>query len=246
MDMELEALLRSFVSRMVLYFAKVITLATGKQLVVRPVERKDVLTLLKVIKPAIDIPRDYYDIVGARLYAELLGWYRYRVRDHYCLAGQVDGILVGVVNGRMVSQILQMMLHFGRKEMRSYPETSFYGQSVITHPDFLGIHPTIDDPNEKAIYLPNQAVMVPYSITVPAQQFCIHPDPDNVIVVPGYVKSWPNRFEQRWDILSFDLAHHHVFPDCQGNYLWGVRRHPACRWSQLGFEFHIHAKSSLS
>ena len=111
MDMELEALLRSPASRMAPYPPKVITLATGKQLVVRPVERKDVPTLLQAIRPAIDIPRDYYDIVGARLYAELLGWYRYRVRDHYCLAGQVDGILVGGVNGRMVTPEIGMSYH---------------------------------------------------------------------------------------------------------------------------------------
>jgi len=93
------------------YPAKVITLATGKQLVVRHVDRPDVPTLLKAVRPAIDIPRDYYDIVAARLYAELLGWYRYRVRDHYCLAGQIDGILVGLVNGRMVDQNTGMSYH---------------------------------------------------------------------------------------------------------------------------------------
>ena len=138
MDMELEALLRPPASRMAPYPAKVITLATGKQLVVRPVERKDVPTLLKAIKPAIDIPRDYYDIVGARLYAELLGWYRYRVRDHYCLAGQVDGILVGVVNGRMVSQEIGMSYHTLAIERGLRIGAHLFAAKMEHHLEYLG------------------------------------------------------------------------------------------------------------
>ena len=45
------------------------------------------------------------------MYAELLGWYRYRVRDHYCLIGQVDGALVGLVNGRMYTKEIGMSYH---------------------------------------------------------------------------------------------------------------------------------------
>jgi len=111
MDTELEALLRPPAMRMAAYPSKVITLATGKQMVVRQASRKDVPTLLDAVRPTLGIPRDYYDIVGARLYAELLGWYRYRVRDHYCLIGQVDGFLVGIVNGRMYTREVGMSYH---------------------------------------------------------------------------------------------------------------------------------------
>lgn len=111
MDMEIEALLRPPARTMAPYPAKVITLATGKRMVVREVDRKDVPTLLKAVWPTLKIPRDYYDIVGARLFAELLGWYRYRVRDHYCIVGQVDGYLVGIVNGRMYTGEIGMSYH---------------------------------------------------------------------------------------------------------------------------------------
>jgi len=111
MEMELEALLRPPASDMAPYPPKAITLATGDKMVVREVERKDVPTLLKAVRPTLDIPRDYYDIVGVRVYAELLGWYRYRVRDHYCLIGQVDGALVGLVNGRMYTKEIGMSYH---------------------------------------------------------------------------------------------------------------------------------------
>ena len=80
-DMELEAVLRAPELEMPPYPPKVITLANSKKMVVRQAKQEDVPILLDAVRPTLDIPRDYYDIVGARLYAELLGWYRYRVRN---------------------------------------------------------------------------------------------------------------------------------------------------------------------
>jgi hypothetical protein len=67
--------------------------------------------LLQAVRPTLEVPRDYYDIVGVRLYAELLGWYRYRVRDEFCLVGQIDGLLVGIVNTRAYSPEVDISLH---------------------------------------------------------------------------------------------------------------------------------------
>jgi len=110
-DMELEEVLRPPEVYQGPYPSKVITLANGKKMVVREVTREDVPVLLDAVRPTLKIPRDYYDIVGVRLYAELLGWYRYRVRNEYCLVGQVDGYLVGIVNGRMMSPDIGISLH---------------------------------------------------------------------------------------------------------------------------------------
>jgi hypothetical protein len=111
MDMELEAYLRPPEMPVVPYPAKVITVATGAKMVVRQVDRSAVPILLEAIKPTLEIERDYYDIVGARLFAELLGWYRYRVRDEFCLVGQIDGLLVGIVNTRSYSPKVDISLH---------------------------------------------------------------------------------------------------------------------------------------
>jgi len=111
MDMEVEAYLRPPDMEMAPYPPKVITLATGAKMVVRQVDRSAVPVLLKAVRPTLDIPRDFYDIVGARLYAELLGWYRYRVRDEFCLIGQIDGLLVGMVNTRLYSPEVGISLH---------------------------------------------------------------------------------------------------------------------------------------
>jgi hypothetical protein len=80
-------------------------------MVVRQAKRTEVPTLLEAVRPTMTIERDFYDIVGARLYAELLGWYRYRVRNEYCLVGQIDGYVVGIVNGRMVDKDIGMSYH---------------------------------------------------------------------------------------------------------------------------------------
>jgi hypothetical protein len=111
LDIELEAVLRAPEVYQAPYPSKVITLANGKKLVAREVTREDVPILLEGVRPTLKIERDYYDIVGVRLYAELLGWYRYRVRNEYCIIGQIDGILVGIVNGRMMNEDIGISLH---------------------------------------------------------------------------------------------------------------------------------------
>jgi hypothetical protein len=110
-DMEIESTLRPSDTPMPPYPPKVITLSTGGKMVVRQVFREDVPKILPAVRPTLDIPRDYYDVVGSRLYAELLAWYRYRYRDVFCIIGQVDGLLVGLVNSRMYSPEVGISLH---------------------------------------------------------------------------------------------------------------------------------------
>lgn len=110
-DMELEAVLRPPQLEMAPYPPKVITLANGMKMVVRQITREDVPALLKAVYPCLTIERDYYDIVSARLYGELLAWYRYRVKSEYCLVGQIDGYIVGAVNGRLETEKVGMSYH---------------------------------------------------------------------------------------------------------------------------------------
>ncbi len=110
-DMELELMLRPPALTMVPYPPKVITLANGKKLVSREVTRKDVPQLLKAVRPTMSIDKDFYNVVGARVYAELLAWQYYRVQDAFCLVGQVEGILAGLVNSRLYTKEIGMSLH---------------------------------------------------------------------------------------------------------------------------------------
>ena len=101
---ELEAMLRPPALPMAPYPAKAIQLASGETMVVRQAAVDEVDQMLKIIQPLSWVNRDYYDIVSARLFAELLGWKTHRVRDEYCLVGVIDGVLAGIVNGRMFDE----------------------------------------------------------------------------------------------------------------------------------------------
>lgn len=137
-DMELEAVLRAPELEMPPYPPKVITLANSKKMVVRQARREDVPLLLEAVRPTLDIPRDYYDIVGARLYAELLGWYRYRVRNEYCLVGQVDGFVVGMVNGRMMNKDIGISFHTLAIDRGMRVGAHLFASKMEYHIEYLG------------------------------------------------------------------------------------------------------------
>lgn len=108
---DLEALLRPPAMELPSYPPKAITLASGETMVVRQVSRNEIPVLLEAIYPLLLVERDFYDIVAARLYGELLAYKRYRVKDEYVLAGLIDGVIAGMVNGRMVDQKTGMSYH---------------------------------------------------------------------------------------------------------------------------------------
>lgn len=93
------------------YPSKVITLADGEKMVVRECTFKDIAPLLETIHPLMGVAKDFYDIVAARIYAEILGWFRYRVANEYVLVGTIDGVIAGIVNGRLVDEKIGMSYH---------------------------------------------------------------------------------------------------------------------------------------
>jgi hypothetical protein len=138
LDMELESVLRAPALEMEPYPAKVITLANSKKMVVRQAKRTEVPILLEAVRPTMSIERDFYDIVGARLYAELLGWYRHRVRNEYCLVGQIDGYVVGIVNGRMVDKDIGMSYHTIAIDRGLKVGAHLFAAKMEHHIEFLG------------------------------------------------------------------------------------------------------------
>jgi hypothetical protein len=87
------------------------TLASGEPMVIRQVTRDEVPDLLVHIEPLLHVERDFYDVVAARVYSELLAYYRHRAQDEYVLAAQIDGELAAVVNGRQLRPGVGMSLH---------------------------------------------------------------------------------------------------------------------------------------
>ncbi|GFP21472.1 hypothetical protein HKBW3S06_00699 [Candidatus Hakubella thermalkaliphila] len=108
---KLEAQLRPPATELPPYPPKFIMLASGEKMVIRQAKREEVPFLLEVIRPLISVERDFYDLVAARMYAELLGWYRYRVKDEYCIVGAIDGVVAGIVNGRSMNPDQGMSYH---------------------------------------------------------------------------------------------------------------------------------------
>ncbi len=93
------------------YPPKVITLASGEKMVVREAKREEAGALLGTIYPLLGVPADFYDIVAARMYSEILGWFRYRVANEFVLVGTINGVIAGIVTSRHVTPKLGMSLH---------------------------------------------------------------------------------------------------------------------------------------
>ncbi len=111
MSVDVEKLLRPVDSPYPPYPAKCMTLANGEKMTIRQIGREEIPQLLPHVEALMHIERDYYDIVASRVYAELLGYYRYRVVDEYVLVAQVEGELAAIVNGRFVNKDIGMSYH---------------------------------------------------------------------------------------------------------------------------------------
>ncbi len=78
---------------------------------IRPIKEEEIDPLLKFLRLTLDAEYDYYDIVGARVYAELLAIKRRRMKDEYFFLGLSDGKLAGIANGRLMSEEVNISLH---------------------------------------------------------------------------------------------------------------------------------------
>lgn len=88
-----------------------IELKDGRQLYIREAKLEEAPMMMDYVMKVMQSPHDFYDVVGARVYAELAGWYRKRLKDPYVLVGIVDGQLAGFANGRLMSQEINISLH---------------------------------------------------------------------------------------------------------------------------------------
>jgi hypothetical protein len=111
MSVDLEKILRPVDRPMPPFPPKHMTVASGEEMVIRQVGRDEIPDILPFVAPLMYVERDFYDVVAARVYAELMAYYRHRVQDEYVLVAQIDGELCAVVNGRMVNADVGMSLH---------------------------------------------------------------------------------------------------------------------------------------
>ena len=88
-----------------------IKLKDGRTMYIREATLAEAPALMQYMKRVMDVDHDFYDVVGARVYAELAGWYRSRLKDPYTIVGLVDGEWVGFCNGRLMNEDINISLH---------------------------------------------------------------------------------------------------------------------------------------
>lgn len=107
-------------------------------MVVREARRDEVGVLLGTVYPLLGVPTDFYDIVAARMYAEILGWYRYRVANEFVLVGAIGGVIAGIVTSRHVHAGLGMSLHTMTIKRGLRVGAQLFAAKMEHHIDILG------------------------------------------------------------------------------------------------------------
>jgi hypothetical protein len=88
-----------------------ITLKDGRKMMIRQATLADVPMMLEHMKRVMEVKKDFYDIVGVRIYAEILGWATKRLKDPFHLIGTIDGVWAGLANGRVMTKDVAISLH---------------------------------------------------------------------------------------------------------------------------------------
>ena len=114
-----------------------VKLKDGRTLFIREAKMEEAPMMMDYMKKVMEADHDFYDIVGARVYAEILGWYRKRLKDPYTLVGLIDGLWAGFANGRLMSEDINISLHTmalirgGRIGAVMYYAKAFYGFEIL-------------------------------------------------------------------------------------------------------------------
>ena len=87
-----------------------ITLKDGRTMYIREARLEEAPAMMEYISKVMQAKHDFYDVVGARVYAELAGWYRKRLKDPYTLVGLIDGMWAGFANGRLMNEDINISL----------------------------------------------------------------------------------------------------------------------------------------
>jgi hypothetical protein len=113
-----------------------------KTMFIRHARKEEVPKMLGYMKKIMEVEHDFYDIVGVRIYAELLGWYHQRLKDPYVLVGIIDGVLAGMANGRVLNEDINISHHTmtfirkGRIGAAMYYAKAYYALEVLGQEEF--------------------------------------------------------------------------------------------------------------
>ena len=114
-----------------------VTLKDGRILYIREAKLEEVPEMLGYMEKVMKVQKDFYDIVGVRVYAEILGWVRKRLKDPFTLVGLIDGEWVGLANGRVMTEDVSLSLHTmtftrrGRVGWAMYYAKTYYAMEIL-------------------------------------------------------------------------------------------------------------------
>jgi len=108
---EIEPLLQGPALPMARWPGASIELKDGRTMYIREATLEEAPDLMKYMQRVMQADNDFYDVVGARINAEIAGWYRKRLKDPYHLLGLIEGEWVGFANGRLMSEDINISLH---------------------------------------------------------------------------------------------------------------------------------------
>lgn len=134
---EIEPLLQAPPMGMKPWPEAMIKLKDGRILYLRELQLEEAPMMLSFMKKVMEVEKDFYDIVGARVFAEILGWYRKRLKDPFQIVGLIDGELAGFANGRMFSKDIGISLHTmafsrrGRVGWAMYYAKTYYALDIL-------------------------------------------------------------------------------------------------------------------
>ena len=121
---EIEGILSSAPMKMPVWKDAQITLKDGRTLFIRAIQDSDIDPILGCLEKVMHVEKDFYDIVGVRIYGEVLALRRHRLKDPFTLVGLVDGEFLGFANGRAWDKDVAVSLHtlaLSRKARLGWP-----------------------------------------------------------------------------------------------------------------------------
>jgi hypothetical protein len=134
---EIEALLQAPAMDLKPWPEAMVSLKDGRTLYIREAKPEEAPMMMDYMMKVMKVDHDFYDVVGARVYAELIGWYRKRLKDPYVLVGLIDGLWAGFANGRLLNEDINISLHTmalirgGRIGAVMYYAKAFYGFEIL-------------------------------------------------------------------------------------------------------------------
>ncbi|MFC2031591.1 N-acetyltransferase [Chloroflexota bacterium] len=139
---EIEPMLRGPAMDMKPWPPATIELRDGRTMFIREPRLDEVPVLKQYVARVMEVEHDFYDVVGARVYAELVGWYRKRLKDPYLMVGMIDGQLAGLVNGRLMNEDINISHHTmtfmrgGRVGAVLFYCKAYYGFEILGNKEF--------------------------------------------------------------------------------------------------------------